>query len=94
MSAENLENLFPNLKQTDYAITSAEDVDYNCIAWALGDCRKWWEPLPGFYWPPGVMKEYTLAAYARVFEIHGYAACESPEFEPGYEKIAIVSAFY
>ena len=89
MSAENLENLFPNLKQTGYAITSEEDVDYNCVAWAVGDSRKWWEPLPGLYWPPGIMKEYTLAAYARVFEIHGYAACDNPEFEPGYDKIAI-----
>jgi hypothetical protein len=41
MSEENLENLFPNLKLTDYAITSEEDVDYNCIAWAVGDSRKW-----------------------------------------------------
>ncbi len=89
MSAENLENLFPNLKQAGYAITSEEDVDYNCIAWAVGDSRKWWEPLPGFYWPPGAAKDYTLAAYMRVFEIHGYTACDNPEFEPGYEKIAI-----
>lgn len=89
MSAENLENLFPNLKQTGYAITSEEDVEYNCVAWAVGDNRKWWEPLPGFYWPPGVIKEYTLAAYARVFEIHGYKACDNSDFEQEYEKIAI-----
>ncbi len=74
MSTENLENHFPNLKQAGYSITSEEDAGYNCIAWAVGDNRKWWEPLPGFYWPPGVMKEYTLAAYARVFETYGTVA--------------------
>lgn len=30
MPAEILESPFPNLKQADYAITSEEDVDYNC----------------------------------------------------------------
>jgi hypothetical protein len=89
MSEERLESLFPNLKQGGYAITSEEDVDYNCVAWAVGDSRQWWEPLPGFYWPPGVMKEYTVTAYARIFEIHGYTACDNPDFEAGYEKIAI-----
>ncbi|MCI0387583.1 MAG: hypothetical protein MOB07_02265 [Acidobacteria bacterium] len=48
MSSENLENLFPNLKPTDYAITSEENVDYNRIAWVVGDNRKWWEPLAGY----------------------------------------------
>ncbi len=89
MPAENLESLFPNLKQAGYAITSEEDADYNCIAWAAGDSRQWWEPSPGLYWPPGATKEYTLAAYMQAFEIHGYVPCDNPEFEPGYEKIAI-----
>ena len=57
MPAEEIENLFPKLPQTGYAITSPADADYNCIAWAVGDKRQWWEPLPGFYWPPGVAKE-------------------------------------
>ncbi len=72
MPAERLESLFPNLRQAGYTITSVADVDYNCIAWAVGDTRKWWEPLPGFYWPPGARKEYSLAAYLRVFTVHGY----------------------
>lgn len=89
MSAERLESLFPNLKHEGYKITSIADVDYNCIAWAVSDTRKWWEPLLGSYWPPGVQKEYSLAAYLCVFAIHGYAPCEQANLEPGYQKIAV-----
>lgn len=89
MSAENLENLFPNLKRAGYKITSEADVDYNCVAWAVGDARQWWEPLPGFYWPPGVRKEHSLATYIRIFVIHGYSPCDAAELEPDYQKIAI-----
>ena len=89
MSAERLESLFPNLNRAGYTITSAADVDYNCIAWAVGDTQKWWEPLPGFYWPPGVHKEYSLTAYLRVFAVHGYATCDRAGIEPGFQKIAI-----
>ena len=89
MPAENLENLFPNLKQTGYAITSPAEVNYNCIAWAVGDQGQWWEPLRGFYWPPGVAQDYTLAAYIRVFSIHGYAPCDSAEPELEFEKVTL-----
>ncbi len=89
MPTEKLEKLFPNLKQAGYKITSAADVDYNCIAWAVGDSRQWWEPLPGLYWPPGVQKEYSITAYLRIFAIHGYTPCDHADLEPGYQKIAI-----
>ncbi|MEP7341357.1 MAG: hypothetical protein ABI977_26745 [Acidobacteriota bacterium] len=89
MSAERLESLFPNLNRMGYTITSTADVDYNCVAWAVGDTRKWWELLPGLYWPPGAKKEYSLAVYLRVFAVHGYAPCDHAELEPGYDKVAI-----
>ncbi len=91
MPSELLESLFPNLKPGEYQITSPQDDKYNCIAWAVGDTHQWWEPssLHGFYWPPGVGKEYNLASYSRVFAIHGYTPCDTSELEQGYEKIAI-----
>ena len=89
MTAEALASLFPTMAQTGYAITSPEDWRYNCIAWAVGDMRQWWEPLRGSYWPPGVPREYTLAAYTRVFAIHGYVSCDNAELEPGFEKVAL-----
>jgi hypothetical protein len=89
MPADDLENLFPNLRAEGYAITSPEDANYNCIAWAVGDTHDWWEPLPGFYWPPGVKKENSLAAYTRIFAIHGYTVCKDSMVETGFGKIAI-----
>ena len=32
-----LETVFPGLRHSSYAITSAPSVDYNCIAWAAED---------------------------------------------------------
>ena len=36
----SLENFFPNLKLTGYAVTSPATSAYNCIAWAAGMARQ------------------------------------------------------
>jgi hypothetical protein len=43
----------------------------------------------GYYWPPGVPREWSLNSIRRVFQIHGYEECESADLEKGFEKIAI-----
>ena len=43
----------------------------------------------GYYWPPGVARDYSLASLIKVFEIHGYKICENAELEPNAEKVAI-----
>lgn len=87
----SLETDFPNLAGSGYAITSPKDREYNCIAWAAQDSSNWWEPDPFdlYYWPIGIEREYTLAAYEQVFVSLGYYPCKELEFEPGFEKIAI-----
>ena len=87
---------FPDLKDTDYEITSCPTSVYNCIAWAAGDSRiPWWprrrnNPLMrGYYWPPGAPEEDTLAAFIRCFEILGYEVCDSYDLEQEYEKVVI-----
>ncbi|MGH9837720.1 MAG: DUF7689 domain-containing protein [Blastocatellia bacterium] len=90
MSANILETLFPNLKAGGYATTSPKNADYNCIAWASGDTRKWWEPFGERYcWPPGAENSYSLTAYSQAFAVNGYAPCDEPAPEAGFEKIAI-----
>jgi hypothetical protein len=92
-----LEDALPSLALTRWQENSPQDYHYNCIAFAAGDTRKWWEPSgdPVDYWPPGVPLDYSLASYIRAFEIFGYRRCEfSDALEDGYEKIAIfVDAF-
>lgn len=39
-----IESSFPKLQTAAYHITSPATRDYNCIAWAAGDSRRWWWP--------------------------------------------------
>ena len=85
------ESLFPDLVRTGYRITSPPDAKYNCIAHAAGVTNNWWWPDPdGFdYWPSGVVRERTLAAFLQVFASIGYFPCPDGSQEPGWEKVAI-----
>jgi hypothetical protein len=92
--SENLERFFPQLRGAPYEITSPAQPDYNCIAWAAGDDSRWWEPDPSqsFYWPPGVVRAYTVQAYAEAFKQLGFEECDDAQLEEGWEKVAIFAA--
>jgi hypothetical protein len=82
---------FPNLSAANYTITSPENRDYNCAAWAAGDDQAWWWPspdVPECYWPTS-RRDGSLEAITEGFGALGYSACESPELESDYEKVAI-----
>ena len=87
----SLERLFPRLRDATYKITSPEQADYNCIAWAAGDDSRWWEPdsLGLYYWPEDMPREYTVEVYAEVFRKLGFEVCQDATFEVGAEKVAI-----
>ena len=87
-----LEEALPNLAGSDYRVTSPQDGDYNCIAWAAGDTHHWWWPsqdLAKEYWPPGVPRERTRDAFISAFASLGYTICEDNDLEAGYEKVAL-----
>lgn len=86
-----LETKFPDLADYGYEVTSDPTSDYNCIAWAAGDAERWWWPSDSVfaYWPDGVPKVPTLAAFQAAYQTVGYALCEDEEPEVGFEKIAI-----
>lgn len=88
-----LEDLFPNLKQSDYNITSPYDPTYNCIAWAAEDTGSWWEPDPMdvCYWPPGIPRKYSVEAYRAAYESIGYKEISEEDLESAYQKVAIFS---
>ena len=86
--------VFPGLRDSEYRATSPATRDYNCIAWAAGDTRRWWWPNhdadnDAVYWPPGVPKEETLEAFAAAFATLGHSPCSGEEIEAGFEKIAL-----
>ena len=79
---------FPNLSEKNYSETSPISRHYNCIAWAAGDDRHFWWPQYA-YWPTGLSSELTVDNFMAAFQTLGYEACDGPELEPGFEKIAI-----
>lgn len=85
------ERLFPDLARTGYRLTSPADPHYNCISWAAGITNAWWWPDPdGFdYWPAGVPRERTLAAFDQALATVGFAPCADDSVEAGREKIAL-----
>ena len=86
-----LEVVFPKLTSTAYEITSIATQDYNCIAWAAGDSSHWWEPYPDFqyFWPEGVLRQYTVRAYVEAFLNLGFEIGQDFKLEKGIEKVAI-----
>jgi hypothetical protein len=89
---EHVERLFPGLRGKAWKITSLPESQYNCIAWSASDTAQWWwpgDPADGYYWPEGVEKAETLAAFIAAYALMGYAECVDSAQEPGYEKIAL-----
>jgi len=85
-----LEYLFPD------QITSPESIKYNCIAWAAGDDKQWWEPDPMhmYYWPPLVPRICTLAAFVKAYESIGFVVCPDGTLEANFIKIALYADPY
>jgi hypothetical protein len=88
---DHIEALFPSLGPDGFSITSPQNPDYNCIAWAAGDVSRWWWPStnPQVFWPAGVPLIETLASFQQAFETLGYSTCPGADLEPGFEKLAI-----
>lgn len=88
-----LRGKFPSLGASHFRITSPATGTHTCIAYAAGDLDRVWLPDPWpdglHYWPEGAPREDTLSAWTLVFESLGYSVCESRQFEPGVEKVAI-----
>jgi hypothetical protein len=73
----------------NYAITSEQTPIYNCIAWAAGVDTVWWDPAPGYVWPVGALREYSVAALISVYKVLGFEICQGGEVEQGWDKIAV-----
>jgi hypothetical protein len=84
-------NTFPSLAKKAHSVTSDPDVQYNCIAFAIGrtDKKIWPEFHPDHYWPPGVFRGDAMASLIKLFESEGYVAAKDGKFIAGTEKIAI-----
>ena len=81
---------YPNLASDGATVIGPPDRDYNCVAWAVGVTDDWWWPSnPRDYWPPGVPRELTVAAFVAALATAGYAPCPDGDPEPGFEKAVV-----
>ena len=76
-----------DLPGLDYEITSEQDGNYNCIAWAAGRRDAWWSHQQGYYWigERGADPQRLV----ELFRVLGYEECSGYELEPGYQKVAL-----
>jgi hypothetical protein len=92
---ENIKRLFPRLNYDHFKVTSEEDINYNCVAWAaMEDKTRFWQPFWGapyrqYYWPAGVPRKLSMDAYKALFERLGYEVCSEATYEKDYEKVAL-----
>lgn len=84
---EDLDDMFPNLSVSGYRITSPVSLEYNCVAWALGITNQWWSH--DRIWLDSVPRSPETSALTQLFEAFGYSVCDSPDSEPGYDKVAL-----
>lgn len=91
---------FPNLKNDKYfKISSPEDPNYNCIAWAFQMINdRWMQPPSGSYipqldaitwWPDGVTEGMDISCLIEAFLNNSYVPCSSWEHEDGFIKVAL-----
>jgi hypothetical protein len=90
MSKSDVEQDFPALMGMKYDL-SDEDFNYNCLAYALGDRRNWWEPPKGYaqYWPPGYPNDVSVQTVESIIKDYGFTVDSDADSTPETDAIAI-----
>jgi hypothetical protein len=95
MRDPQLERILPGLIDSPYEPKSPKDLNYNCVAFALGDLKNFWldvrfgsRRLGGYLWVDG-LSDKTVAGWAAVFSKFGYQDADSATLESEFERIAI-----
>jgi len=97
MPLKELSGIFPNLTATKQTITSPIDANYNCVAWAVNETLRWWEPygliipasFPPYYWPDDLPQNLLPQTFIRLFEAHGFEVTDDNRLEHDFEKLAL-----
>jgi hypothetical protein len=85
---KRLKRLFPELRGSDFRLTSRATALYNCIAWAVGVNDDWWEYRHPYTWPKAP-RNPTVAAAIAVFVGQGFEQCADASPEVGWHKVAV-----
>ena len=90
MARHDVERDFPMVRGVDYRL-SDEDFNNNCLGFALGDVKNWWEPPSGSgqYWPAGFPDDYRVETVEKIIRLHGFTVEISLDAQPTTDAIAI-----
>jgi len=82
---------FPQLDPRNHWVKSPKTKLYNCIGWAMNDdTRQWWpDSMGGYYWPPTLTRQETLAAFTEMVGLFGFHPTTSRALEKGFDKLAL-----
>lgn len=75
-----------------YERSSDPTIDYNCLSWAVERIDTFFDPLyhlPGYSWPPGVIRSWSIEGCSGVLEFYGYVRCDDGSFEDGVTKVVM-----
>lgn len=87
MTRDEIRASFPNLADT-FRLTSKPDRNYNCVAWAVGETHRRWDP-DGYFWPPDVPRDWKLSSVIQALQMMNFEVCADGKPERGYEKLAV-----
>lgn len=92
MPKADIEQDFPSLVGKNYDL-SDEDFNYNCLAYAVGDQKNWWEPPKGGgrYWPPGFDDDLRVGTVESIIRVFGFTVETKLNRTPKTESVAIYS---
>lgn len=78
-------SMFPHLSAEHVVPDSPKDVNYNCVAWALGRNDQWIWPFPSGpwprAWPDGVPEEETVEAFSLLLAHYGWQPVAGSVYE-------------
>lgn len=100
MDKSDIIKIFPKLKDDiQFEISSPEDPNYNCIAWAFHQYKdRWMQPPNGTYiplldavtwWPEGVAECMDISCLVDAFIKNSFVLSDSCEHESGFVKVAL-----
>ena len=87
-----IEQLFPGLCGTPWAIKSRKSRRYNCLAWAAREKHRRWDFGKGAFWPPGVKRASGFAYLVGAFQAEGFSVCDKAtcqKYDPNCDSIVL-----
>ena len=96
---KDIAKLFPGLQyDSHFEVTSPEDSNYNCIAWAYQIKNRWMWPPAGVptgvldavtYWPDDETQEADVREFIKAFEQKGYKVCDNADLGECEPEVAV-----